>query len=493
MLSPLSCTIGAMSQCQPLPQQQQADNTMETNNDPILGDNNAGNTKVAPAERTDPAAASKGAASGPSLAQDQFPSTEAQADSANKSNTSDSNKCSSTENGSPIKANGNKRKRASGMKYKKRKVPSDLRLPPELEVRLETVKREQEAEEATCKALEEAERQLAEAQMKVDDAKQSKQAAAARVEAASEDLCRGLATTPGPWKDQYDRLVAYHTEHGTCIVRGQTSDLRSLRNWTLKQRERYHLEEDNANKLPWYHVKLLDKLGFLWKFSDDTWDKHYQDLVDYKKEFGHTAVPRGYKANQTLAHWVKRMRHEGNKFKEDPSSVSMTEEQLQKLKDLGFVWENLNRSWNERFEELVKFKEQHGHCTITKDSNVNPKLVQWCQNARAHHRAFMLGKKTSMTLERKNRLQELGFPWELSTKEHPTKRKKSVDDQTKEEGDYDQEIQRGPDETTKEEQERAQDYNRFGEGHAYPAPAYHENRYHRQPPYHFQGYYPQNS
>lgn len=43
------------------------------------------------------------------------------------------------------------------------------------------------------------------------------------------------------------------------------------------------------------------------------------------------AVPRGYKPNPKLSQWVKRMRHEGNRFRENPNSVSMTAHQLKML------------------------------------------------------------------------------------------------------------------------------------------------------------------
>lgn len=59
---------------------------------------------------------------------------------------------------------------------------------------------------------------------------------------------------------------------------------------------------------------------------------------------------------------VKRMRHEGKQFRDDPTSVSMTAKQYEELDKIGFIWENLTRSWNERFDDLLKFKAEHGHC-----------------------------------------------------------------------------------------------------------------------------------
>ena len=407
-----------------------------------------------------PAAAAQDA---PFLAKDE------QAVAANTRNSIDSN-----DKQSSAKHNVNNDKKRKRGSYRRRTVPDDLKVPPEVELKVEIVKREQEAEEVANKAMEEAERQLAAAQKKVDDAKQSKEALSGRVEAARESVYCALMATPSPWKEDYDRLVAYQNEHGTCVVRGQTEDRRSLRAWTQKQRERQSLPDGNNGKLPWYFAHLLDKLGFRWKTTEDVWEQHYQDLVEYQKEFGHTRVPRGYKANPSLAHWVKRVRHDGNKFKENPTSVTISAAQIQKLDDIGFVWENLNRSWNERFEELLEFRQKHGHCATHKESNVSKKLLQWCQNTRAHHNAFLLGKKTTMTAERKKQLDDLGFPWELSTT--PVKRRK-----------FD-ENEEGDDKEGEQEDDTGRGYASPGESPPVcPVPAYQQNPYHRRPPHNFQG------
>ena len=64
----------------------------------------------------------------------------------------------------------------------------------------------------------------------------------------------------------------------------------------------------------------------------------------------------------------------------------------------------------------------------------NPKLVSWCQNQRAHHRAFLLGKKTFMDAARKKQLEEVGFEWETgATPGRPPSEKKKRARKKKEE------------------------------------------------------------
>jgi Helicase associated domain len=64
-------------------------------------------------------------------------------------------------------------------------------------------------------------------------------------------------------------------------------------------------------------------------------------------------------------------------------------------------------SWEERFEELVKYKEEHGNCQVQK--NV-PTLGQWVKQQRKEYRYYVQGSKPSrMTQERIAKLSSIGF------------------------------------------------------------------------------------
>ena len=59
-------------------------------------------------------------------------------------------------------------------------------------------------------------------------------------------------------------------------------------------------------------VAKLNDLGFIWKVKlqrKDAWMTYYNELVEYKLEFGHCNVSRGYKR---LGKWVQTQR---TKFK----------------------------------------------------------------------------------------------------------------------------------------------------------------------------------
>ena len=61
----------------------------------------------------------------------------------------------------------------------------------------------------------------------------------------------------------------------------------------------------------------------------------------------------------------------------------MTNEKLQQLSGMGFQWsvkkERNNATWDQRFEELKKFRDEHGHCRVPQKSG---KLGQWVKHQR---------------------------------------------------------------------------------------------------------------
>ena len=62
----------------------------------------------------------------------------------------------------------------------------------------------------------------------------------------------------------------------------------------------------------------------------------------------------------------------------------MTDEKLQALANMDFQWgydkkEEEHKIWNQRFEELQAFKEEHGHCRVPRKT---PKLGLWAKNQR---------------------------------------------------------------------------------------------------------------
>jgi superfamily II DNA or RNA helicase len=70
------------------------------------------------------------------------------------------------------------------------------------------------------------------------------------------------------------------------------------------------------------------------------------------------------------------------------------------------VLESLGVLWDERYGELVAFKEREGHCNVPEPYEDNPALGRWVRNQRSRVKAG------SVAPDRVARLDALGFVWE---------------------------------------------------------------------------------
>lgn len=53
---------------------------------------------------------------------------------------------------------------------------------------------------------------------------------------------------------------------------------------------------------------------------------------------------------------------------------NIRQDRLQRLNDIGFVWDPLGSLWNLRYNQLIEFKSEYGHCRVPQKYNKNPSL-----------------------------------------------------------------------------------------------------------------------
>ena len=113
---------------------------------------------------------------------------------------------------------------------------------------------------------------------------------------------------------------------------------------------------------------------------------------------GHCRVPDNYKINDfNLGKWVGKQRAGRDR---------LTSERIQRLDALNFVWDPLAERWEAGFAALQAFKEQYGHFRVPSGLKINGVNLQ----------SFVAVQKRTrdqMLIERKQRLDELGFVWPL--------------------------------------------------------------------------------
>ena len=67
----------------------------------------------------------------------------------------------------------------------------------------------------------------------------------------------------------------------------------------------------------------------------------------------------------------------------------------------------------EKYHELREYKNQHGNCDVATKYSPNPALGRWVSTQRSEYKKFRDGTSKHMTQEKINKLNRLGFKWEM--------------------------------------------------------------------------------
>lgn len=232
------------------------------------------------------------------------------------------------------------------------------------------------------------------------------------------------------WNERFAELEEYKKMHGTCIVHSSDEEHRELYVWCCNQRQQYRqLMEHGSSSLTSERVELLESIGFLKQsVQQSTWNVRMKELRQYKREHGHTNVPRHHSANLKLGRWVDTQRTSYRLLKLGKPSP-LTQERVDVLNAIGFEWnpsENLTKNistksdkstkrkytpWQVRYEELQRFKVRHGHVLVDHKT----RLGEWVRAQRRQYNLLMKGAKSSLTSTRLALLKELGvFDYQLA-------------------------------------------------------------------------------
>jgi hypothetical protein len=72
----------------------------------------------------------------------------------------------------------------------------------------------------------------------------------------------------------------------------------------------------------------------------------------------------------------------------------------------------VSSSWNERFQELIQFREAYDHCFVPHDYPDNPRLSQWVRKQRHQRKRKERGLHSTLNDERQEMLTNAGFIWD---------------------------------------------------------------------------------
>ena len=201
------------------------------------------------------------------------------------------------------------------------------------------------------------------------------------------------------WNENFDKLCAYKEKHGNTLV-PKSKKASHFAKWVSKQRQAF-----KRNKISPDRLGKLNSIGFDFDPIENEWHKNFNKLVAYKLQHGHMIFEdkRKYKKYIyiKLSVWVQNQR---KLFREN----DLPQEKIDKLEQLGIIWDTRETLWNENFEKLCDFKKLHNHLKVPRRINKKENLLGvWIKTQRAFY------NKNKLSQERIEKLNSIGFVWEV--------------------------------------------------------------------------------
>jgi Helicase associated domain/Helicase conserved C-terminal domain len=203
-----------------------------------------------------------------------------------------------------------------------------------------------------------------------------------------------VAETTESWMFWYGLLQAFVKKHGHCRVfaRRITADGYRLGSWVDKQRQR-------QGGMSAERKARFDALGFIWDRHEAVWGEGFEYLRAYASERGHCRVSFSYVTadGYRLGQWVDTQRIQEGRI--SPGRRA-------RLDALGFIWDALTHKWEEGYQHLEAYVNEHGDCKVPLRYQCPDgfRLGVWVNKQRQ--------KRNKLSPERTARLHALGFIWD---------------------------------------------------------------------------------
>ena len=247
------------------------------------------------------------------------------------------------------------------------------------------------------------------------------------------------------WQQNFERLRTFIEKHCRDINTNSNSSSSttddnkipnivpplppSLRQWIANQRylHRRTLQNHRTRILSPHRQQLLEALNepYYSLFPrDDFWNKRLQQLKEFLRahnqqfpyEFDVSDLATS--EEQRLWHWCNKQRqhykiYQRNLQTQDEQYTTMTSKRMQKLDKIGFVWDQHQANWEQNYQQLQIFYQQHLHTLVPEDYEPNKALGRWVSDQRRNYKLYLQNdRKSTMTLERIELLNALEFSWD---------------------------------------------------------------------------------
>ena len=135
-------------------------------------------------------------------------------------------------------------------------------------------------------------------------------------------------------------------------------------------------------------------------------------LRQYGERHNHVLVPRLCEI-PGLGDWVTDQRRQYKAWTQG-QTTQLTQERRDKLEAIGFAWKVRNRpEWEQRYHELLQYKDKHGDCKVPQHYKPNKSLGKWVAKQREQYKLLRKGQHSFLTPYRLEKLNQAGFAWQI--------------------------------------------------------------------------------
>jgi hypothetical protein len=149
------------------------------------------------------------------------------------------------------------------------------------------------------------------------------------------------------------------------------------------------------------------KLGSWWHSDDDT--ELLKQLLLVPKPLDHhqaNSPTKSYSCTASASLIVKSQGDDDLEESHIDGDAPSKEDQDTRLNG-----DNATEKWNERFNNLVKYRERHGHCLVPNAWKGDMQLAQWVKRQRYQFKLKLEGMHSTLSDKRMNSLNSIGFVW----------------------------------------------------------------------------------
>jgi len=210
------------------------------------------------------------------------------------------------------------------------------------------------------------------------------------------------------WEMYYKAAEEYKNHFGDLEIPGSyvTEDGKKLGVWFNNQKSSYR----KGHGLTEEQIQKLKSLGICREGkSESSFERKYRFAVEYYKEYGNLEMPSTFVyKGENLGKWLNELRLV--RKKEGQNNQNLTKEKVQKLNQIGMVWEKKD-SWEYRCKLAGEYFKEHGDLEISQQYVTEDGiwLGKWLYIQKLQY------KKGILEDWKKEKLEEAGICWKSAS------------------------------------------------------------------------------